>query len=105
MSIHEAEKYIERLNPEIKRRFGNGFVVAHIEIEPPILAANGEGDSCLVACDLWCENPSAAYDINILVEDKTNFDVLDTPIVTSLEDAKNLALLIAKQVDDFKFHP
>ncbi|EBZ6776915.1 hypothetical protein GQG94_004736 [Salmonella enterica] len=105
MFIHESEDYIERLIPEIKRRFGNGFVIAHIEIEPPVLAANGEGDLCLVACDLWCENPSAVYDINILVEDKANYDVLDTPIVTSLEDAKNLALLISKQVKDFKIHP
>ncbi|TCD12265.1 hypothetical protein E0D81_21770 [Lelliottia amnigena] len=98
----EVMLYIDRLNAEIKNIFNDGIVVAYIEDEPPVLTMDGKNDTSLVACDLWCDNPSSGYDINILIEDVADFSVLDTPVVTTLDDAKSLAVLIGKQVSSYK---
>ncbi|WP_407200920.1 hypothetical protein [Enterobacter cloacae] len=56
----------------------------------------GKDDTSLVACDLWCDDPSSAYDINILIKGVADFSVLDTPVVTTLDEAKSLALIIGQ---------
>lgn len=99
---HEVSCYIDRLKVEIKKNFNDGIVVAYIEIEPPILTMEGKDDTSLVACDLWCDDPSSAYDINILIKRVADFSVLDTPVVTTLDEAKSLALIIGQQVSSYK---
>ncbi|EOZ5728405.1 MULTISPECIES: hypothetical protein [Enterobacter cloacae complex] len=99
---HEVSCYIDRLKVEIKKNFNDGIVVAYIEIEPPILTMEGKDDTSLVACDLWCDDPSSAYDINILIKGVADFSVLDTPVVTTLDEAKSLALIIGQQVSSYK---
>jgi len=98
----EVGFYIDRLKAEIKNIFNDGIVIAYIEAEPPVLTMDGKDDTSLVACDLWCDNPSSAYDINILIEDVADFSVVDTPVVTTLDDAKSLAVLIGQQVSSYE---
>ncbi|MBJ6592997.1 hypothetical protein JGT96_20450 [Enterobacter hormaechei] len=99
---HEVSCYIDRLKVEIKKTFNDGIVVAYIEIEPPILTMEGKDDISSVSCDLWCDDPSSAYDINILIKEVVDFSVLDTPVVTTLDEAKSLALIIGQQVSGYK---
>lgn len=94
--------YIDRLNVKIKNTFKDGIVVAYIDIDPQVLAVEGTDDLALIACDLWCDDPSSAYDINILIKGVTDFSVLDTPVVTTLDEAKSLALIIGQQVSSYK---
>ncbi len=103
----EFEAYIQKLKPELDATFGSGTVSAHIEISPVILCQQAKDDDnfSMVSCDLFCDAPSAGYDINIIVQPERNFEELDSPRVTSLEEAKNLALLIAQQVQSFKIYP
>lgn len=101
----EMQDYIDRLAPELLRYFGSGFVTAHIESEPAVLSMNSDHDFSMVACDLVCDDPAATYDINIIVQDESDFDDVSTPKVRTLDDAKNLAMIIARQVNDFKVYP
>jgi len=98
----EVGCYIDRLKADIKKTFNDGIVVAYIEIEPPVLTMDGKDDIAMVACDLWCDDPSSAYDINILIGDKSDFSELDTPVVTTLDEAKSLAIIIGQQVSNYK---
>lgn len=99
------QDYLERLASELKRYFGSGFVTAHIESEPAVLSMNSDDDFLMVACDLVCDDPTATYDINIIVQAESDLNDVSTPIVRTLEDAKTLAILIARQVNDFKVYP
>ncbi|PSF22240.1 hypothetical protein C6985_12105 [Escherichia coli] len=104
---YEFEAYIQKLKCELDATFGSGTVSAHIEISPVILCQHAEDDDnfSMVSCDLLCDAPSAGYDINIIVQTERNFEELDSPRVTSLEEAKNLAMLIAQQVQGFQIYP
>ncbi|HII3107395.1 hypothetical protein UXO40_22925 [Enterobacter hormaechei] len=97
------ESYIQKLKAEIEAIFGLGTVIAHIDFSPAVLSPQAEDSEVfsMVACDLVCDFPAATYDINIIVETQRNFDELDTPRVNTLEEAKNLAMLIAQQVQGF----
>ncbi|MEH4714410.1 hypothetical protein PO360_21795 [Enterobacter ludwigii] len=101
------EAYIQKLKPEIKAIFGSGTVIAHIDFSPAVLSPQAEvnEDFSMVACDLVCDFPAATYDINIIVETQRNFDELDTPLVLTLDEAKNLAMLIAQLVQGFQIYP
>ena len=99
---HDFTCYIERLKVKFKNIFQNGIVVAHIEIEPPVLTMDGKDDISLVACDLWCDAPSACYDISILIDEKPDFSKLKAPVVTTLDVAKSLAIIIGQQVSSYK---
>lgn len=98
----EINFYIERLKVEFNNIFENGNVVAHIVVEPPVLTMDGKDDTSLVACDLWCADPSAGYDISILIDEKPDFSKLDTPVVTTLDEAKSLAIIIGQQVSSYQ---
>lgn len=98
---HEVNCYIERLNTQIKKTFKDGNVVAHITIEPILMPMYGQPDMSIVACDLWCDEPRSAYDINILIKEVSDFSVLDTPVVTTLDEAKSLAMIIGQQVSSY----
>ena len=104
---YEFEAYIQKLKSELDATFGSGTVSAHIEISPVILCQQAEDDDnfSMVSCDLLCDAPSAGYDINIIVQTERNFEELDSPRVTSLEEAINLAMLIAQQVQGFQIYP
>lgn len=99
----ETQGYLDRLTSEMAKIFGSGIVTAHIEVQP-ILLGGKEDDMAIVACDLWCDEPPAGYDINILVKSHANLSVLDTPIVTNIEDAEKLAMLIAQQVHNYELY-
>ncbi|MDE4745168.1 hypothetical protein ABK814_18205 [Enterobacter hormaechei] len=101
------DSYIQKLKTELYATFGSGTVIAHIDFSPAVLSPQTEDsiDFSMVACDLVCDFPAATYDINIIVETQRNFDELDTPRVSTLEEAKNLAILIAQQVQGFQIYP
>lgn len=103
----EFESYIQKLKPELYATFGSGTVIAHIDFSPAVLSQQVEDseDFSMVACDLVCDFPASTYDINIIIETQRNFDELDTPRVNTLEEAQNLAMLIAQQVQGFQIYP